>query len=205
MEQRTKEWYDCRRGRFTASEIHKIMGIKGLNATGKTYAFQKAVEIVFGLSEEEEFISFDMQRGINLEPLAFRKFQEIKAFEFLTIEKAFFFPYGDNAGASPEALVGKDGILEIKCPRPEKFFYLVAHGEKAIDKEYTDQMQMQMLCTNSTHCYFFNYIIFNGVEMWHEIIVKRDEKHIELIDKRINEAVIERDKYVEILKEKKQF
>ena len=37
MEQRSDEWYEIRRGKFTASEIHKLMGVKGLGKTGLTY------------------------------------------------------------------------------------------------------------------------------------------------------------------------
>jgi len=202
--QKTDEWFETRSGRFTGSEIHKLMGVKGLGQTGDTYAFEKAVEIVFGRNEEEQFVSFDMQRGIDLEPLAFKKFSEIKALDFHEVQKCSFFPFGRNAGASPDGLVNKDAVLEIKCPKPLKFFNLVAKGAEAIDKEYIYQMQMEMLCTNSQRCHFFNYIIYNGDEFYHEIIVKRDEEAIELMKKRIDEAVIIRDNYVNLLTKNKQ-
>lgn len=205
MEQRTKEWGEMRLGRFTASEIYKLMGAKGLGETGNTYAFEKAVEIVFGKNEEEQFINTDTQRGIELEPLAFRKFQEIKEPDFITVEKCSFFPLGENAGASPDGLLGKDAILEIKCPKPNKFFGLIANGYAAIDLKYICQMQMQMLCTNSEQCHFFNYIIFNGFEMWHEIVVNKDVAIQELIKKRIDEAAVIRNNYVNLLKNNKQF
>src|SRR5690606_27076807 len=96
-------------------------------------------------------------------------------------------------------LVGKDAILEIKCPRSPKFFNLVANGSSAIDPGYYDQMQMQMLCTNSDKAYFFNYIIYNGQEMWHTIEVPRDEERIEFIKERIEIAIERRNKYVDIL------
>jgi putative phage-type endonuclease len=205
MEQRSKEWFEARRGRFTGSSISKLMGIQGLGKTGKTYAFEKAYEIVFGVNEEDNFSSFDMKRGTELEPIAFAKFKELKGLEFITVEETSFFTKGDNSGASPDGLVNNDGVLEIKCPKPAKFFKLVIEGEKAIDKDYIDQMQMEMDCTSSTVAYFFNYIIYNGIPMWHEIIIKLDPKRVELINKRIDEAVIIRDEYAEQLRLKKQF
>lgn len=205
QQQRSEEWFKERQGRFTASRINELLGIKGLGLTGENYAFENAVEIVFGINEEENFSSFDMQRGVSLEPLAFRKFLELKDLEFLEVKEAYFFPYSDDAGASPDGLVGEDAILEIKCPRPNKFFKLVATGYDAIDKQYIDQMQMQMLCSNSKRCYFFNYIIFNGAEMWHEIIVERDDVRIELIKQRIKEAVTIRNEFVQYLLENQQF
>jgi putative phage-type endonuclease len=204
-QQRSEQWYNIRKGRFTASRITELLGERGLGLTGDTYAFEKAVELVYGIDEEESFTSFDMKRGVELEPLAFRKFQELKDLDFIEVKESYFFPYTDNAGASPDGLVGDDAILEIKCPRPNKFFKLVAKGESVIDKIYIDQMQMQMLCSNSVRCYFFNYIIFNGVEMWHEIIVNRDEKRIDFIKQRIEEAVKLRSEYVEYLTNNKQF
>ena len=205
MLQRSEDWFEARKGRFTASEIHKLLGVQGLGKTGDTYAFEKASEIVFGLDEDDNFTSFDIQRGVTLEPLAFRKFQELKEFDFVEVKEATFFPYGLDAGASPDGLVGDNEILEIKCPRPTKFFNLVAKGIKAIDKEYFYQMQMQMLCTNSIKCHFFNYIIFNGVEMWHLLEVERCEKTIELIKKRIEEASKIKSEYIQYLLENKQF
>jgi len=205
MLQRSNDWFEARKGRFTASEIHKLLGVRGLGQTGESYIFEKAIEDVFGLDEENNFTSFDMQRGVALEPLAFRKFKEIKEFEFLDVQETSFFSYGLDAGASPDGLVGNNAILEIKCPRPTKFFNLVAKGYDAIDKEYIAQMQMQIMCTNSEKAYFFNYIIFNGVEMWHEIEINRDEKMIDLIKERIEQAIKIKNEYKEYLITNKQF
>lgn len=205
LEQRSSEWFDARLGKFTASRISELLGIRGLNKTGDNYCFEKAVELVYGKDEEDDFTSFDMQRGITLEPLAFRKFQELKEMDFITVEEASFFSYGKNSGASPDGMVDKDAVLEIKCPRSTKFFGLIKDGKEAIDPGYYDQMQMQMLCTKSDRAHFFNYQIFNGVEMWHELIVDRDEERIELIKERILEATEVRDKYVKTLMENQQF
>lgn len=195
-QQRSKEWFDERLGRFTASEIHKLLGVQGLGETGKTYCFEKAVELVFGKEEEEGYISEDIRRGIELEPLAFNKFKELKTLEFLEVKEAFFFPYKDYAGASPDGLVSSDAILEIKCPRHLKFLNLVVKGAPVIDKSYFSQMQMQMLCSNSQKAYFFNYIVWKGKEYWNELIIERDEKHIDLIKKRMIEAKEIRDQFV---------
>ena len=204
-EQRTAEWFTARKGRFTGSEIHLLMGIKGLGKTGEAYCFKKAIEVVYGLNEDERFTTFDMQRGIDLEPVAFAKFKELKGLDFKEVEECSFFAFGDNSGASPDGLVDKDAVLEIKCPKSEKFFNLVANGEGAIDKAYLHQMQCEMMCTNSQKAYFFNFLIHNGVEMHHTIEVERDEELIEKMKARIEEAVVIRDQYVKQLTENKQF
>ena len=205
IEQRTEEWYNQRLGRFTASRIDELMGVKGLGLTGEDYAFQNACEVVFGRNEEDSFTSFDMQRGVQLEPLAFAKFDEVNQFNFIKAESASFFPFGEHAGASPDGLIGSDAILEIKCPRANKFFKIVEKGVDAIDRLYVHQMQMQMLCTNSQRCHFFNYIIYNGTEMWHEIIIERDESVINKIKERIEIATKLKLQFIESLKDKLQF
>ena len=41
--QRSSEWFKERWGKFTASSIHKLLGIRGLGETGKTYAIERAI------------------------------------------------------------------------------------------------------------------------------------------------------------------
>ena len=203
-EQLSEQWFAIRNGKFTASKIDSLLGIKGLGKTGETYCFEKAVELIEG-EQEEQFTSFDMQRGIEQEPYAYNKFSEIMSLEFKLVSKAEFVLYGENAGASPDGLVSDNSVLEIKCPKRAKFYRYIIDGIKAIDDVYYNQMQMQMLATKCDKAYFFNYIIINGTEKWHTIIVPRDEDRIELIKSRIEEAVIKRDEYVKTIISNKQF
>lgn len=230
MEQRSLDWFKIRCKRFTGSEMWKLLqggrrdmtedelkaekerGGKRTTITtefGDTaleYIFSRAVNIVFGFDEEEsQFDTIDIRRGNELEPFAFNKFKELKELEFIEVEKCDFFPYGSDAGASPDGLVKPDKVLEIKCPRPNKFFKLVKDGHKAIDKEYMVQMQTEIMCTNSVGCHFFNYIIRNGEEMWHEIYVERDDVMIALIKEKIKKACLIRDEYINELRKNKQF
>jgi len=205
MLQRSEEWFEMRKGRFTSSEIYKLLGIKGLGLTGESYIFDKAIESVYGLYTENDFITFDMQRGIDLEPLAFAKFKELKSLDFIDVQECLFFPYGEHSGSSPDGLVGDDAILEIKCPKRTKFFRIVANGYDEIDKQYIAQMQHQMMCTNSNKAHFFNYLIDNGKEYWHEIIIERDEKMIELMKKRIDIAIELKKEYIKKILNNKQY
>tara|TARA_R110000772_G_scaffold149241_1_gene259964 strand:- start:31 stop:681 length:651 start_codon:yes stop_codon:yes gene_type:complete len=212
MEQRSSEWFEARRGRFTASNISNILG--GLDKKGEllkktsgaidTMAFEKAVEIAFGLDEEESFVSSDMQRGIDLEPFAFELIKNKKGLEFAEVEECSFYKIGENAGASPDGLIKTNSkvsaVLEIKCPKHIKFFKIVANGVDEIDRKYIAQMNMQMMATNTKECVFLNYLIFNNEEYSHEIVIKKDEELCKLIDERIEVAVKVRDEYVKQLK-----
>ena len=202
VEQRSEEWKNQRHGKFTASEIIKLLGVRGLGETGKTYAIEKAIEQLYG-EMEENFISYDMERGIETEPLAFAKFKELKELEFLEVSNCSFFKFNDHAGASPDGLVSDNAILEIKCPKSTTFFKLVATNE--IDAKYYAQMQMQMMCTGREKAYFFNYLIHEGTEFHHEIIVERDEELIAKIVSRLVEAIEIKNEYINKINNNKQF
>jgi exodeoxyribonuclease (lambda-induced) len=201
-EQRTEEWHLARMGKFTASPIYQLLGIKALGLTGEGYAFNKAIQELFG-ETEDPFISYEMQVGIDTEPLAFAHFKGLKALEFIEVTTCGFFEYNEHCGASPDGLVGDDGILEIKCPKASTFFKLVADGE--IDKKYMAQMQMQMMCTGRTKAYFFNFLVIRGEKYWHEIVVERDEDMIDLIKARIAEAVAVKNNFIKKINKNKQY
>lgn len=184
--QRNNEWKEQRKFRFTGSRISNLLGKQGLGKTGETYIF----EVVYnGLYPdlEEDFISYDMQTGIDREKHAFDKLTEILGKQFITTEKCGFFPYEDYGGASPDGLTSDDGVIEIKCPKAKTFFTVVR--DNYIDPNYYDQMQMEMLSANRSKAYYFNYFIdLNGIEYWHLIIVPRDEQRINFIKTRIKQA-----------------
>lgn len=184
--QRTQQWQEQRKFRFTGSKISNLLGKQGLGKTGETYIF----EVVYnGLYPdlEESFTTYDMNLGTEREPLAFKKLTEILGKQFITTEKCGFFPYEDYGGASPDGLTSDDGVIEIKCPKAKTFFTVVR--DNYIDPTYYDQMQMEMLSANRSKAYYFNYFIdLNGIEYWHLIIVPRDEQRINFIKQRMLEA-----------------
>lgn len=200
MEQRTQEWFDARKMKFTASRINELLGVKGLGLTGESYARDVAQEYFF--DKEEMFVSNDMQRGIDLEPMAFDFIKQKFEKDFISVENCGFFAVGEM-GASPDGLIGDDAILEIKCPKQAKFLEVVETNK--VDKKYYDQMQCQMYCTNRKKAYYLNYCIIDGIEYGHLIEVERDEERIKLMIERVGQAVIIRDQIIENIKANKQW
>ena len=58
-------------------------------------------------------------------------------------------------GASPDGLVGENGLLEIKCPNTAQHVATLQKQEP--DKKYWWQMQMQMACTDRAWCAFVSF------------------------------------------------
>jgi hypothetical protein len=140
IDQGTPEWFQMRLGRFTSSEMHKLMKPgkramtpeelaarpkkgKGsattqvddysvMSDTARTYIEGKVAEILTG-QVEPDIYAFAKEYGKEMEPVAAEYFQEVKGLE---VEPAPFIPWGDHAGGSPDRFIGDDEGLEIKCP-----------------------------------------------------------------------------------------
>lgn len=155
FEQRTDGWHAERLGRVTASCLYKVMAKTktGYGADRDNYAADLICERLTG-RPTECFLNAAMIRGTELEPQA-RAF-----YEFATgndvVETGFVqHPTIAMCGASPDGLVGNDGLVEIKVPNASTHIKSLRGG--AIDRKYILQMHLQMACTGRTWCDFASF------------------------------------------------
>ena len=74
----------------------------------------------------------------------------------MVVEEGFIeHPTIAMSGASPDGLVGDDGMLEIKCPMSKTHYATLLNGK--IAKKYIDQMQWQMACAGRQWCDFVSF------------------------------------------------
>lgn len=155
MEQRTDEWFSARCGKATGSRIADAVAKTktGWGASRANYLAQLVAERLTG-TVADSYTNSAMQWGINTEP------QAIEAYEALTlsvVEPVGFVdhPTIDMAGASPDGLVGDDGLVEIKCPNTST--HIDALLGSAIPAKYMTQMQWQMACTKRDWCDYVSF------------------------------------------------
>ena len=159
------KWLEARGTRFTASEIHKLMGASRsgspLSKTAETYIYEKAAEILTG--ERKMAFGAALDWGKEQEPNAFHTFSQLDFQEWTYYggENYVFIPYGENSGYSPDGL-SDNAILEIKCPfnsgiHLKNFNIYDADGLKDIHPEYYWQMQLGMIAANLDKGYFVSY------------------------------------------------
>ncbi len=146
MEQRSDEWFSARLGKVTASKVKDVMA-KGRggapSATRQNYMMQLLCERLTG-KREEGFTSAAMQRGTELEPIA-RSAYEFNA-GVMTVETGLIEHQRITGfAASPDGVVGTDGLLEIKCPNTAQHIAIIQSG--AHDTTYEWQMLAQMACS----------------------------------------------------------
>ena len=80
------------------------------------------------------------------------------------VEEVGFIPHPDieAAGASPDGLVGDDGMVEIKCPSSStalEVWLSYSQGANPVDPKYYAQMQWQMRCADRSWC---DYVVFDS-------------------------------------------
>lgn len=162
-----EQWLEARRMRFTASEIHKLMG-KSRNGstlpkTAETYIYEKASTILSGIEKETFGRSLDW--GKEYEKEAFERYERtsFEPVEYFGGNKFMLIPFGDYAGYSPDALgVDESFIVEIKCPYNSANhlmnFNITNNDDlKSIRPEYYWQMQFGMIASNSNFGRFVSY------------------------------------------------
>lgn len=117
--QRSEAWFAARAGRATGSKAHCILAIGRAGAesvTKRDYRIQLACERLTGKPADGGFVSYDMTRGIEMEPLA------LAAYEAATgemVQQSGFLSSDEcQVGCSLDGHVGKfTGIQEFKAPK----------------------------------------------------------------------------------------
>ena len=198
IDQRSPEWFELRKGKFTASEIHKLMGIKGMGKTGESYVWEKVAEELGATMPP--ISNYAMIRGTEMEPYA-KEFYS-RAFNASVSPAEFIIaPWCDQAGASPDGIVtdwenpGESKLIEIKCPiNPVGhllYFTIKTVADFKREKpEYYWQTQLQMAVTGKTQCDFVSFYpeIDEDFRMV-ALTVDANTADIELMKLRISEAV----------------
>lgn len=201
MEQRTDEWYQARLGCVTASRTADILAKtkSGYSTSRANYMADLIVERLTG-KPPEGFTSSAMQWGTETEPQA-RMAYEIITGNQVTETGFVLHPQIEGFGASPDGLVGEDGLVEIKCPNTNTHINTLL--DEKIPQKYIVQMHVQMICTQRDWCDFVSFDPRLPVDM--QIFIKRVEMDPNLEDEILGEVVKfleEMDEKIEALKAK---
>lgn len=155
MDQRSAEWFQCRLGKATASKIADVIAKtkSGYSASRAKYAAQLVCERLTG-TPTETFCSPAMQRGTDLESAARDAYRQHALVEVAECGFADH-PKVAMSGASPDGLVGEDGLVEIKCP--DTHTHIETLLNKAIPSRYVTQIMWQLACTGRKWCDFVSF------------------------------------------------
>jgi len=149
------EWKQARVGKVTASRVDDVMA-----TTKSGPAASRANYMAEVLSERltddpyPQFVSGDMRRGTEVEPEARTSFEVETG---IMVRPVGFVPHPviPMFGASPDGLIGDEGLLELKCPKTATHLKYLLAGVPP--PEYVPQMTAQCSCTGRPFVWFASY------------------------------------------------
>lgn len=156
LSQNTPEWIVHRHGMVTASRVADVMSKRKdgkESAPRKKYKTDLMLEVLTGKAAEH-YVTPAMEFGLENQPLAAEAYEQHTGIE---IEEGGFWVNDriPRFGASPDYLVGDDGLMECKVPNTDTHIDTLLSEE--IDEAYLWQMQAQMACTGREWCDFVSY------------------------------------------------
>lgn len=151
--QRNDDWQSERIGKITASRIKDLNAKpqkgKALNATMLALLSERLTGEAMPI-----YTTKAMEWGIECEPLAITAYEN-ETGEFVIGCGLIPHPTIEMSGASPDGLVGDDGLIEIKCPETTTHLNTLLTGE--VPSEYLPQITWQMACTERDWCDFISF------------------------------------------------
>jgi hypothetical protein len=155
--QGSDEWLDQRRGMVTASVVGQLVTPSTIkpakNDHTRALTAELVAERITGWTDPQ-YVSDDMLRGTEDEPRAIDKYDErygpVTLSGFMVEDK-----WGFRIGYSPDALVGTDGLVEVKSRRPKKHLQTILSGE--VPAENMAQIQCGLLVSGRQWCDYVSY------------------------------------------------
>ena len=182
-EQGSEEWLAARLGKPSASCFSRLITATGKpSSSADGYINELIAERLTGHSKPF-FTTPWMERGSELEPEAREAYAFISGND--TLEVGFIVDPTFSYGCSPDALIGSEGGLELKCPAPDTHVGYMRDNQAGV-KKYWQQIQGCMWVTGRQWWDFFAY----HPEMPHVLVrVERDEKYIAKLAEEVTKAV----------------
>lgn len=154
--QRSPEWYAARLGRLTGSCAADMLAtIKSGEAAGRrNLRVRLVLERLTGRSQEADFVSTDMQNGIDREAEAFAQYEALSGH---VMHRVGFLQHRTlMAGCSPDGVLGDfDGLVSIKCPKPAT--HLEFLKSRKVPTEYQRQNAHESWISGASFVDFLSY------------------------------------------------
>lgn len=183
-EQGSDLWLEARRGKVTSSMFAAATS-KGEGKTKHTYMCKLLAERLTG-NLVENYTNSKLDWGKEHEAAA----RAMYSFETgLEVVQVGFVRNGEHIGASPDGLVGDDGMVQFKCPDSHTHIsYLL---KKTTPTTYLKQIQGEMWCCGRLWSDFVSFDPHNPYKDIFIVRVHRDEEFIRKLAEGVNEFVVE--------------
>lgn len=155
-EQRSPQWFAARLGRLTGSRAGDMLAAikSGEAAARRDLRMQLVCERLTGQLQEDGYTNAVMQRGIDLEPVAFAAYEGLTG--HLVARSGFLAHTEHLAGCSLDGHIGDfEGILELKCPKAATHYRYLRANE--IPSDHLAQMTHNLWISGAGWCDFVSF------------------------------------------------
>ena len=181
-QQNTPEWDEARRGIPTASVFKDVLA-KGEGKTRKKLLYTLAGQAL-ATEQPEAWSNSHTERGHAMEDAACSLYALLHNADPQTVG----FMRRGRIGASPDRLIGEDGLLEIKSRLPHLQIELLEANR--VPPEHKAQIQGQLMVSGRQWCDFASY--WPGLPIFVERVY-RDEAYIENLTTELERFIEELD------------
>ena len=136
--QLSNEWFKERSKRLTASQFGAALGLNPFCSPQKLWRIRVGLEVVEN--------NFHLQRGTDNESIAIAEY-EVETGYLVHEAGLVLHPAHDWLAGTPDAAVGDDGLVEVKCPaqirsEPPPYHLAQMQGQLEItDRDWCDYVQ----------------------------------------------------------------
>lgn len=191
-QQGSEEWFAARLGKVTASCFSDVL-CKGTGR--KTYMMRLVAERLTGIVQNS-YTNAVMERGNEIEPQARVYYEELNECEVNTF--VGFWAMNNDVGASPDGVVGDDGLVEIKCPNTTTHIETILKDK--MPTKYIPQVQGQMWVMDRKWCDFISFDPRLTQHPFFCIRVFRDEKYIMILSAAVKQFLQELNELIKTVK-----
>ena len=179
FEQLSDEWFAAKAGIPSASHFDKIITTKGESSDSAIqYMHKLAGEYIIG--KADTYMSYDMKRGIELEPEAVKFFEYTHGVQLEKVALCYYDERKDRL-CSPDRMG-----FEAKCPKMHTHVGYLMAG--VLPYKYFQQVHGSMYITGFSLWWFMSF--YPGLPPF-EIKVKRNEKFISALAKELDKFIDE--------------
>lgn len=200
-EQNSAEWLAARCGSLGASSIADMVAKTrtGWGASRFNLAAKLVCERLTG-TPQESYTNAAMQWGHDTEPQARAMYEFMRDVAVQQVGLVLH-PSISKSHASPDGLVGDDGLIEIKCPNTATHIETLLSED--VEGRYVKQMQWQMACCGRAWCDFVSFDPRLPAEMQMFVQrVRRDDEFIAELEREARLFLAEIDKTIATLSDK---
>ena len=200
-EQNSAEWLAARCGSLGASSIADMVAKTrtGWGASRFNLAARIVCERLTG-TPQESYTNAAMQWGHDTEPHARAMYEFMRDVAVQQVGLVLH-PSISKSHASPDGLVGDDGLIEIKCPNTATHIETLLSED--VEGKYIKQMQWQMACCGRAWCDFVSFDPRLPAEMQMFVQrVRRDDEFIAELEREARLFLAEIDKTIAMLSDK---